>query len=105
MSGPSPDLPLGPVTGDRPAKRPKRSVMRGRVIDLVPLDPKAHGGSLFELTGGRENKGVWTYLFFGPFVGRREFGRFMRQRAGSDDPLCYAAVDRARGERSDGPAT
>jgi len=95
MSDSAPDLPLGPVTYGRPAKRPKKTVMRGRVADLVPIDPKAHGDSLFELTGGRENKWVWTYLFFGPLVGRREFGRYMRQLAGSDDPLCYAIVDRS----------
>jgi RimJ/RimL family protein N-acetyltransferase len=95
MSGPSRDPALGPVTDDRPAKLPTRTVLRGRVVDLVPLDPDAHGDSLFGLTGGRENSGIWTYLRSGPFVSRREFEGYLHQLAGSDDPLCYAIVDRS----------
>ncbi|MDA4132736.1 MAG: GNAT family N-acetyltransferase [Thaumarchaeota archaeon] len=64
---------------------------------MVPLDPLAHGDSLFELMGGRENEALWFYLSKGPFPDRESFDKHLKQVAASDDPLCFAAIDERSG--------
>jgi RimJ/RimL family protein N-acetyltransferase len=86
--------PLGPTTDPRPAKRPQKVVLHGRLVDLVPIDPASHGESLFQLTCGADNGQLWTYLFKGPFTERREFDEYLRQLASSEDPVCFAILDR-----------
>ncbi|MGH9919651.1 MAG: GNAT family N-acetyltransferase [Nitrososphaerales archaeon] len=93
----APDLPTGPVTDPRPAKRPERVVLPGRLVDLVPMDPQSHGESLFQLTCGRDNERLWTYLFRGPFADRNEFDAYLRQLAASEDPVCFAIIERRSG--------
>lgn len=90
----SSNLPIGPITDPRPAKRPERVVLHGRLVDLVPLDPPLHGESLFQLTCGTDNQYLWTYLAKGPFVDRKEFDAYLQQLAASEDPLCYVIVER-----------
>jgi len=93
----SPDLPVGPLIDPRPAKRPERVVLHGRLVDLVPIDPQSHGDSLFQLTCGRDNEYLWTYLLRGPFADRKEFDAYLRQQAASEDPTCFAIVERGSG--------
>ncbi len=93
----SSNLPIGPVTDPSPAKRPERVVLHGRLVDLVPLDPTAHGESLFQLTCGRDKEYLWTYLLRGPFTDRKEFEAYLRQLATSEDPTCFAIVERSSG--------
>ncbi|MGH9920926.1 MAG: GNAT family N-acetyltransferase [Nitrososphaerales archaeon] len=90
-------MPIGPVTDPTPAKLPRRTTLRGRLVDLVPLDPKSHGDSLFELTGGRANESLWLYMRSGPYPDRRSFAGYLKQLAASDDPLCFAIVDKRSG--------
>jgi len=90
----SPHLPTGPATDARPAKRPERAVLHGRLVDLVPLDPWSHGESLFQLTCGEDKEYLWTYLSKGPFTGYEEFDAYLRQLAAPDDPMCFAIVER-----------
>ena len=89
----SPNLPVGPVTDPRPAKLPGQVVLHGRLVDLVPLDPPSHGESLFQLTCGTGNENLWTYLLKGPFTDRKEFDGYLRQMAGSGDPMGFAIVE------------
>jgi RimJ/RimL family protein N-acetyltransferase len=80
-----------------PAKRPQRTTLDGRVVNVVPLDPAAHAGSLFEGTRGEENEELWLYLFDGPFATRAEFDSDLAQKASSEDPLFFAILDKASG--------
>ena len=93
----SSDLPVGPATDPKPARRPERVVLHGRLVDLVPLDPQSHGESLFQLTCGPEKEYLWTYLLKGPFSDRNEFEAYLEWLAEPDDPLCFAVVDRPSG--------
>jgi len=93
----SPNLPIGPATDPRPAMRPERVVLRGRLVDLVPLDPQSHVESLFQLTGGKDNEYLWTYLMRGPFTDGKEFEEYLRQSAASEDPMFFAIVERSSG--------
>jgi len=97
MARASGDMPIGPVVDPAPARLPKRTTLRGRLVDLVPLDTKSHGDSLFELTGGHGNKSLWLYLRSGPFPGRKSFDVYLKQLAASDDPLCFAIIDKPSG--------
>jgi RimJ/RimL family protein N-acetyltransferase len=90
----SPNLPIGPATDPRPAKRPERAALRGRLVDLVPLDPPSHEESLFQLTCGTENEYLWTYLLKGPFTDRKEFDAYLRQQAASEDPMFFVVVEK-----------
>jgi len=92
-----PGLPVGSVTDPGPAKRPERAVLHGRLVDLVPIDPQSHGESLFQLTCGKDNEHLWTYLLRGPFNDRKEFDSYLRQLAASEDPMCFAIVERRPG--------
>src|SRR5712664_3230458 len=92
----SSNLPLGPLTDPRPAKLPERVALHGRLVDLVPLDPQSHGESLFQLTCGTDNEHLWTYLLKGPFAERKEFDAYLRQMAGSGDPMGFAILERLR---------
>jgi RimJ/RimL family protein N-acetyltransferase len=96
MTDPS-NLPIGPPTDPRPAKRPERVVLHGRVVDLVPIDPQSHGESLFQLTCGKDKEYLWTYLLRGPFADREEFDAYLRQQAATEDPVCFAIVERSSG--------
>jgi RimJ/RimL family protein N-acetyltransferase len=81
-----------------PAKRPQRTTLDGRIVSIVPLDPTAHSGTIYEATCGEENAGLWRYLFEGPFTSRAEFDSHVGQKAKSDDPLAFALLDRSSGD-------
>ncbi|MDG6914569.1 MAG: GNAT family N-acetyltransferase [Nitrososphaerota archaeon] len=68
--------------------------MRGRVVDLEPLDPASHGDSLFEATCGPGRDDLWLYLSKGPFEDRPSFDGYLRQLSSSADLSCFAIVDR-----------
>jgi RimJ/RimL family protein N-acetyltransferase len=80
------------------AKRPRRTTLDGRVVSVVPLDPVAHAGSLYDATRGEENAGLWRYLFEGPFATREAFAAHLKQKASSEDPLFFAILEKASGE-------
>lgn len=80
------------------AKRPQRTTLDGRVISVVPLDPVAHAGTLYEGSRGEENAGLWLYLFEGPFATRADFDAHLKQKASSEDPLFFAILEKASGE-------
>src|SRR5262245_38107388 len=86
--------PLGPALDAQPPTRPTRVTLSGRSVDVTPLDPAAHGDSLFAATSGPENDPLWTYLFDGPFRDRAAFDRSLARKAASEDPLFFAIVDR-----------
>jgi RimJ/RimL family protein N-acetyltransferase len=93
----TPDLPVGPPVDPTPAKRPKRAVLQGRYVRLEPVNPMAHGDSLWENVRGPENERLWLYLFDGPFPDRAAFEANLQAKAVSEDPFCFAIVDQASG--------
>jgi RimJ/RimL family protein N-acetyltransferase len=76
------------------ARRPEKTVLTGRIIDLHPLDPGLHGDALFRGVQGPQNDGLWTYLAAGPFHRREDFDSFLIPFAQSEDPLPFAIVDK-----------
>jgi len=59
----------------------------------VPLDPVAHGESLYEQSVGHDH--LWLYLFEGPFATRSAFDSDLKRKSESEDPLYFAIIDRA----------
>jgi len=77
-----------------PAPRPERVVLAGRWVDVMPLDPAAHGDALFANACGAGSERLWAYLWDGPFTDRAEFSDWLKRKATSEDPLFYAVVDK-----------
>jgi RimJ/RimL family protein N-acetyltransferase len=81
-----------------PAKRPQRTCLAGRAINIAPLDAVVHADALFAGAGGEQNESLWRYLFEGPFLVREAFNAHIRQKALSEDPLFFALLDKRSGE-------
>jgi RimJ/RimL family protein N-acetyltransferase len=86
---------IGAVVPALRAKRPGRIELKGNSISLLPIDPVAHGESLWEAALGHDE--LWTYMAQGPFYERSTFEAHMQWMAASEDPLFYAIVDKASG--------
>lgn len=67
--------------------------LEGRYVVVRPVDPAAHGESLFAGLGGAERAPLWTYMFDGPFSDRAALDQFLRKRVTSDDPFTFAITD------------
>jgi RimJ/RimL family protein N-acetyltransferase len=90
-------LPIGPEVDQRPVQRPSRTTLRGRLVDIAPLDLAAHTQSLYEGTHGADRETLWLYLGEGPFADQAAFRSYLEKRAKSDDPLSFSIVDKASG--------
>lgn len=102
---PETGLPIGtPVENAGPAIRPQRIRMEGRYITVSPLDPGEHALALWEGAGGDQNRGLWRYLFDGPFADYAAFSEVLKKKAASEDPLFFAVTDN-RSERALGYAS
>lgn len=86
------EAPAGPAVDHGPARRPERVPIAGTRVLLAPLDPLAHGDSLFRHIAGPDNPHLWTYMHDGPFADRPAFDEYLRRKASSDDPLLFAIV-------------
>jgi RimJ/RimL family protein N-acetyltransferase len=86
---------LGAQVVATPAKRPQPTMLDGRVVKVIPLDPAAHGDALFE---GAQHQQLWIYLFEGPFTNRASFDSHLKRMASSEDPLFFAILDKTSGE-------
>ncbi len=80
------------------ARRPGRVTLRGRLVDVVPLDGAAHARSLYAGVSGPRGDALWTYMFDGPFDDFEAFRESLAKKAGSADPLFFAIVDKASAE-------
>jgi RimJ/RimL family protein N-acetyltransferase len=88
-------LPIGPAVDPSSARVPGRTILRGRIVTLMPLDPAAHEHALYEGTHGPDKERLWLYLGDGPFLDRVSFRLFLEKRAKSDDPLSFAIIHNA----------
>jgi RimJ/RimL family protein N-acetyltransferase len=96
MSEQDNDRNLGPKIDARPAPRPEHVTLKGRKVTLAPLTP-AHAEPLFAASRGRENDGLWTYLFNGPFADLAAFAADVEAKSKAADPLYFAVLDNASG--------
>ena len=93
---------LGQPIGDavenwQPPDVPRRIELEGRFCRVVPLDPVPHAPALWEAYGTEVDPRNWTYLFHGPYATKDEFNAWVRDAAGTVDPLFFAVIDRATG--------
>jgi RimJ/RimL family protein N-acetyltransferase len=80
-----------------PAKRPQRTILKGRLVTLTPLDPIAHSDALYAGSAGERHDHLWTYLFDGPFRDRLRFNANLESKAKSEDPLFFTIFDNHSG--------
>ena len=91
--------PIGPLVETAPACRPEPgTVLEGRHVRLVPIDPAAHADALFEAAHGPGHEALWLYLFPEPFADKAAFRAYLEKAAVSQDPFMFAILDRASGE-------
>ena len=85
--------PVGaPLTIDLPRPRPPRTAMRGQWCDVVPLDPDAHAGALFDAYAADTEGRIWTYLPAGPFADLPAYRAWMEATCLTDDPLFHTIL-------------
>lgn len=80
-----------------PRAGPARAPIRGRYVDLEPLDPGRHGDDLYAASSVPDAGERFRYLFDAPPGSRAEFGSTLEKAAAGEDPLVFAVVDRASG--------
>jgi RimJ/RimL family protein N-acetyltransferase len=90
--------PVGPLVDPRPAERPGRATLPGRVVTLRPLDAETDSEALFRGANGGEKDRVWTYLFDSLGRDAATFKADISAKARSEDPLFFAIVDNGSGE-------
>jgi RimJ/RimL family protein N-acetyltransferase len=79
-----------------PRPRPERRAHDGRYVRLEPLDAARHGEELFAAGAGADADELWRYLADGPYSDRASFESWLTKSMG-DDPLFFAAIDKASG--------
>ena len=68
-----------------PRATPGLSPLKGRLVDLEPLNAESHGDGLFDAVGGPANADIWEWMPVGPFLTRSELLGFLtRQRDGHE---------------------
>ncbi|HEX2724631.1 MAG TPA: GNAT family protein [Beijerinckiaceae bacterium] len=76
--------------------RPERRTHDGRYVRLEPLDAARHGDELFAAGAGPDADDLWRYLSDDPYPDRASFTSWLTKSMG-DDPLFFAAIDKASG--------
>jgi RimJ/RimL family protein N-acetyltransferase len=85
--------PIGAaVTTALPRPRPARSPMQGQYCAVVPLDPAAHAGALFDAYAADTEGRIWTYLPAGPFADLPAYRAWMEATCLTDDPLFHTIL-------------
>lgn len=93
MTAVAPVSPIGPLVDPIPAERPDKVTLRGRLVEVTPLNPSIHGDALYEGTCGPDKDNLWLYLAYGPFADRAGFDARLKEMATSDDPLFFSIID------------
>ena len=75
-----------------PADFPQPTVLTGRFVSLIPVDPNLHAASLFQGSHGAEFEPLWRYLPDPPPPTLEAFKSYLAARAGKDR-LDFAIVD------------
>lgn len=87
-----------PLLHWKPVTAPARETLKGRYLDLEPLDAGHHGNDLWDALQGPESDALlWDYLPYGPFPERAAFDTWIEGNAASADPQFYAVRERQSG--------
>jgi RimJ/RimL family protein N-acetyltransferase len=86
-------LPIGRRVIGAPTQRPVPTVLHGRYVSLVPLDPEAHSEALFLGTHGEGRERTWLYMPDGPFENRETLKRSLEVKAASTDGLFFSIIE------------
>ena len=90
--------PVGDPVPDWTARpRPPRTPIDGTRVRIEPLDPAAHGESLYAAFSEDTAGANWTYMGYGPFDRQADFQHWLEGMADGDDPLFHTVVDLASG--------
>ena len=92
------------IIGWNNPKRPDAIMLKGRYVDLEPLDCKRHAKDLFAAYSEDLEKRVWDYLPYGPFISEAAYSSWITKNASSDD-LCFFAIRDLRDCRCVGVAS
>jgi RimJ/RimL family protein N-acetyltransferase len=76
----------------KPALRPGRATLAGRLAILERLNAARHGPALWDAFKGRDD--LWTYSSQGPFADAGAFNTWLAQRATLDDPFYFTILNR-----------
>lgn len=71
-------------------------VHMGRFVRLDPLDIGKHGDDLWLAFSGHDS--MWDYMGYGPWLSRGAFLTWLRSRAGVQDPMTFAVIDKSTNE-------
>jgi RimJ/RimL family protein N-acetyltransferase len=71
--------------------------LEGALVNVVPLEPRAHAPSIYEGTHREGRDAIWRFMADGPFPDLTSFESSLQTKAASHDPLFYAILDRATG--------
>jgi len=87
-----------PLLHWKPVSAPAHEPLKGRYLDLEPLDVARHGADLWDaLQGPEADPLLWDYLPYGPFAERSAFDAWIAGNAASADPQFYAVRERQSG--------
>jgi len=75
-----------------PCAFPTMSVLTGRTVDLVRVDPIAHGADLWRAIGA--DVALWAEIPPGPFEDSGAFMEWLTDRAERPDAVLYAILDK-----------
>ena len=93
-----------PLSGDEvksppPALVPERSVLKGRFIDLEPLNAGTHTQELFQAGhSSDEALRIWDYLAYGPWPDEQTYAGILRAQSASFDTIFYAVRSHETGK-------
>ena len=79
---------VGPALSWQPARRPERTVLKGRLVRLRPLDAGHDAESLH----AESYTDLWTYLPSGPYRDAAEYRERLAVDQRSEDPLFFTLV-------------
>lgn len=87
-----------PLLHWKPVIAPAHEPLKGRYLDLEPLDLARHGADLWDALQGPESDPLlWDYLPYGPFAERAVFDAWVAGNAAGADPQFYAVRERQSG--------
>ena len=92
------EKPVGVALPDWQAPpRPNPDPLDGRYARLERLCAETHVGDLYRANMDQPERGIWTYLPYGPFTSQASYYKWVREMAGMDDPWFWAVKDKETG--------
>ncbi len=88
----------GDLKNWQPVPRPERKVLEGRYVRLEPLSADKHGDGLFTVADASDADDRFRWLFESRPESRAVFQTWLEKVEASQDPLFFAAIDKASGK-------